>query len=342
MLRKVYYTILFLQFQIFVFAQTSELKLVRDSAYPQWLKSGEYRTDQTSGITFIDSYDGKKIFLLADDIGAIHKLVIVDDCIIKLYPVHLSADVMNYFQDYPKTDFEEIVYDRHHGKFYVSVEGHTTSYKDFTGIFEIKFNENLDTLVSVSRIEFEPEELFMRYINWNIGYEGLAVDSNYFYLGLEGFLEGKAYSDSSVIFIAEKKSKKIIKSIYTGSLGINTITGLYSDKDLSIWLLDRNQRKIFYLQFDDELNLISNKFTEFEPVVPGYDQFNYIGSYESITKDDEGNLYIVDDPWRQFFIPPDTVLNQFDDKTIKNFRENIPIIDRYQLKSKGACCGKNN
>lgn len=342
MLSKLYYTILFCLIFFSTLTQSQNSELVRDVSYPNWLKSGEYRTDQTSGITFISSQSGKKTFLLIDDIGALHKMVILDDCIFKFYPVHLSLSVQKYFSDFPKIDFEEITYDRNEKKFYVSVEGHTENYRNYVGIFEFEINESLDTVISVTKLNFYPEELFLKYTAWNIGYEGLTVDSKYFYLGLEGFLRGKAFSDSSVIFIADKNSKEIIKVIATTGLGIGSITGLYSDKDLSIWLLDRNNLKIFYLQFDEEFNVISSKSFSFEPVIPGYKHFNYVGSYESITIDDEGNIYIIDDPWREFFIPPDEILSQLDNETIKNFKQNIPIIDRFNLKTTGANSGTGN
>lgn len=333
MLSKVYYTAFILLLSIQLIAQDSGRELIRDQAYPQWLKSGDYRTDQTSGITFLKTEPGKKTFLLADDIGALHRFVIIDDCIFKFYSIHFSKVVTEYFKDYPKLDFEEIVYDRYDNKFYLSVEGHTENYKDYVGIFEIKFNDAFDTLLSVSKINFQPEELFYRYTAWNIGYEGLTVDSKYFYLGLEGFLEGKAFSDSTLLFIADKYSKEIIKKIYTSDLGIGTITGLFSDEDLSVWLLDRNNLKIYHLLFNEELEVISSEFFSFEPVIPNYPELNYVGSYESITIDDEGNIYIIDDPWREFFVPPDHILFKLDEQTIENFRKHIPIIDRFKIKN---------
>lgn len=332
MLSKVNYTIIISLFSIAVFAQTQNPKLVRDVEYPQWLKSGEYHTDQTSGIAFLGYKSGKKYFLLADDIGALHKFVILDDCVFMFYPIHFSDYVNEYFKDYPKIDFEEIVYDRYEEKFYVSVEGHTENHKEYTGIFELVFNDALDTVISVTKINFEPEELFLKYTAWNIGYEGLTVDSKYFYLGLEGFLRGKAFSDSSVIFIADKNSKEIIKEISTSNLGIGSITGMYSDEDYSVWILDRNNLKIFHLKFDEDLNVKNLISFNFEPVIPNHKHLNYVGSYEAITIDNDGYLYIVDDPWRQFFVPPDNILEQLDEKTIKNFKDNIPIIDRFLIK----------
>ncbi len=164
----------------------------------------------------------------------------------------------------------------------------------------------------------------------------------YFYIGLEGFLNGKTFADSTILFIADKNSKEIIKEIRTKQLGIGSITGLFCDRDFSLWLLDRNNLKIFHLGFDEDLNTISSISFNFEPVIPNYTNLNYVGSYESITMDNERNIYIVDDPWRQFFVPPDNILSQLDNKTIDNFKKHIPIIDKLKIKTKGAECEPGN
>ena len=100
-----------------------------------------------------------------------------------------------------------------------------------------------------------------------------------------------------------------------------------------MWLLDRNNLKIFHLEFDEGLNIISSISFNFEPVIPNYTNLNYVGSYESITMDEEANTYIVDDPWRQFFVPLENILSQLDNKTIDNFKKHIPIIDRLKNKN---------
>ncbi len=342
MLSRLYCTILvhFLFFNGLV--QSQSIESVRDIAYPNWLKSEDYRTDQTSGIAFVNSQSCKKTFILADDLGSLHRFVILEDSIFKFYPIRFSQQVIEYLKDFPKLDFEEIVYDRYEDKFYLSIEGNTEAYADWVGIYEIKFNVSIDTLVKIQKINFHPEEQFLKYTAWNIGYEGLGVDSRYFYLGLEGFLNGKTFTDSTVLFIADKSSKEIIKEIGTKQLGIGSITGLFCDKDISLWLLDRNNLKIFHLEFDDELNIKSLISFNFEPIIPNYTNLNYVGSYESITMDEEENIYIIDDPWRQFFVPPENILSQLDEKTIDNFKKHIPIIDRLKIKTKGAKCGPGN
>ena len=51
-----------------------------DNYYPRWLKTDSYRTNQTSGITFIsEDESGNDEFILIDDIGKLHRLQILQD-----------------------------------------------------------------------------------------------------------------------------------------------------------------------------------------------------------------------------------------------------------------------
>lgn len=81
------------------------------------------------------------------------------------------------------------------------------------------------------------------------------MDNNYFYLGLEGFQNNHQFADSSIIYIANKSDMKIVKQVSTKSLGIHTICGLFSDKNYSIWGVDRNSRKIFHITFNQDFTI---------------------------------------------------------------------------------------
>ena len=67
--------------------------------------------------------------------------------------------------------------------------------------------------------------------------------------------------------------------------------------------------------------------------IPGYSEYDYVVSMESITMDDSGNLFLVDDPWRNFFIPPGEILQKLDEKTVQNFKDFIPVIYKLNLKN---------
>lgn len=306
-----------------------------ENLYPRWLIGNGYHTEQTSGITYIGSNkENEKFFLLADDIGKIHRMKITNDTSFSFTSICFSEAVLWYFNDFPKLDFEEIAYDKYTGDLYLSIEGNEDNYKDFVGIYKISFiNDDLfgSAIVNIEKLNIQPESEFYKYTQWNIGYEDLAVDSNYLYLGLEGFVNDKEYTDSTIILVVDKNNLTITTEISTKELGIHTIGGLYADNNFNLWGVDRNNRRLFMLELSEDLEIIDTTSWKLKPTVPGYPEIGYIGSLESITFDNAGYIYLVDDPWRKFFIPPDNVLVKLDSQTISNFASYIPIIFKYKL-----------
>lgn len=322
---------LFISFQ----GCNDSLNITLDEKYPRWIREGDYQTRQTSGICFIKSgKEGEKHFLLADDIGAIHRLIIVKDTVFSLKRVSFSEGVNEYLKDFPKKDFEEIVFDNHTGKVYISIEGNSPKFIDFVGIYELEFFNNdifSDSVVDIRKLKIEPSETILKYVKSNIGFEGMAVDKKYFYIGLEGFSSKDSFSDSTLLYIVDKTNMNLVKTINTCELGLGTICGLYSDKDNSLWGIDRNRLTIFHLYFDDNLNIISKKYFDFTPAIPGNRNLVYVAAIESVTLDDERNLYMVDDPYTRVFIPPAAIFNRLDEKTQRNFKTYTPVIYKYKV-----------
>ena len=323
-----------ISFNSLLIAQSENIVLVPDPEYPIWLKTSQSRTQQTSGIAFIKSECDEKYFLAADDIGFIHLLTLKNDTIYNIDTISFTNDAYKYLTSFPKKDFEEIVLDPNTGEVYLSIEGNGPNFNDHVGIYKLIF-ENDDIfskqIIAIEKLNFKPEEEFYKYTNWNTGYEGVALDNNYFYLGLEGFVNNYQFADSSLIYIVNKSHLNIIKTINTKSLGIHTICGLFSDEDYSLWGIDRNNRTIFHILFDEKFNI--KDFSKFESVkfIPGYHNLNYLPSFESITMDEDNNLYIVDDPWKEVFVPTQNILDQLNDETINNFKNYIPIIFKYNI-----------
>ncbi len=313
----------------------SVLKLNRDPSYPRWLSSGDFSADQTSGITFLkETSEGTKYFLLADDTGSILHLEIKEDSIFTIKPVYFSETFQAYIDTFPKPDFEEIVYDRKNHEVFLSIEGNGPHPERYAGIYSLVFKDKnvfSDTILTIQRIPITPVNQFQKFLANNIGYEGLTLDDNYYYLGLEGFTNGKIFADSTVLFIAERSSGKIVKQINTKPLGIHTICGLFSDKNLSVYGVDRNNKILFHLEFDLNLNIIDSALVKIETSIPNYSSFDYVASIESITMDPEKNIYLIDDPWKSFFIPSNEILNQLDSLTVDRFRNFVPVIYKYSL-----------
>lgn len=313
---------------------TSNTNIHSAENYPRWLINNSYQTSQTSGITFLrEREDGSEEFLLADDIGKIHRLIITNDTIFNFYPIVFSDEVNEYLSEFPKLDFEEILYDRFTGDIYLSIEGNGDNHLLYHGIFKLKFKDDnifQDTITNLEKMNFLPQEEFYNELAPNTGYEGFAADENYFYLGLESVLtEEGSFTGHTILRIADKKTLKIVKEINTEELEISTICGLYSYQNNCLYGIDRNQRKLFKLELDEYLSIVDLEIFELQTVVPGFNQIEYIGSLESVTLAKDKSIYIVDDPWHSFFIPPAEILNQLDKRTIKNFKEFIPVIYKY-------------
>lgn len=316
--------------------QNNKLDLQEDSNYPRWLKTGNYSTDQTSSINFIGSVNNNtKEFLLADDIGKLHHLKITNDTVFHFTDIYLTPSVQTYLDSFPKKDFEEIVYDKYSDNVYLSIEGNGKNFKNFVGIYNITFKNNYvfnDTINEIEKINIEPKNLFLKYTDNNIGYEGVAVDSNYLYLGLEGFQEKGIFADSTLIFIVNKRNYKIIKQINTKPLGIYTVCGLYSDKNNSLYGIDRNNKTAFHFNLDSNLEVQNLSLFKLESTIPNYSKYDYVASLEGISFDDSGNIYFVDDPWKTYFVPSQEILSKLDPETIENFKNFVPVIFKYHIK----------
>ncbi len=333
-----WYRIILILLSAFIFfscqPKSTDLKITPAKNYPRWLMNDKYHTNQTSGITFLSkSNDGIMQFLLADDIGKIHRLFIKEDTLFSFSELKFSTQVMDYLADFPKLDFEEIFYDKFSGDIYITIEGNGEKYLAYHGIYRLMFKDNdiyQDSILGFEKLEFKPAEMFYKDLKPNIGYEGFTADKNYFYLGLENEQTSEGnFSGNTVIRIADKKSLTLVKEVSTDSIGIATICGLYSDKNLSLWGIDRNNKKVFKLNFDEYFNIAEINFFEIKTIIPRYNKFEYVGSLESITIASDKFLFMVDDPWPKYFIPPDEILNQTDEVTKENFKKLIPVIYKF-------------
>ncbi|MCK9424812.1 MAG: hypothetical protein M0Q21_02110 [Ignavibacteriaceae bacterium] len=311
-----------------------DLPLKPDKNYPRWLKTVDMHTNQTSGIAFLKEAESKKFFLLADDIGDFWRLSIARDTIFELKKLAFSASVQNFLSKFSKKDFEEIVYDKFTGDIFVSVEGNLPDVEKYVGIYQLKFSENnlfADTIVSFEKIQIYPQKLFLKYVDNNIGYEGLAVSEKYLFLGLEGFEKKSVFSDSTMIFIVDKKSKRIIKQLNTRNYKIQTICGLYCEGNNTLWGIDRNNAKIFRMKLNEKLDISEVKYYDAKGIIPNYKDYNYGAALESITMDNNANLYLVDDPWKKVFVPSKSILENLDSSTVANFKQLIPVIYKFKL-----------
>jgi hypothetical protein len=315
--------------------RSNQFEITEAKGFPRWLKDKHYSTNQTSGIAFIGrDKNNLKTFLTADDIGNIHHLKIKDDTLLYLSPINFSKEAEIFLDTFPKADFEDITYDKFSRRAFVSIEGNLPDPKKYTCICQINFeNEDpfSDKIVSFKKLNFKPGNLFFKYVDNNMGYEGLAVDSNYFYLGLEGIKKNNLFADSTLILIAGKKDLEIKKLINTKNLGIQSVCGLYSPNNRNIIGVDRNKRKIVRIIFNDDLTVKRTFIKEVDIKIPSFPAFSYVASLESVSMDDQNCIYLVDDPWKQFFIPSNQILQKIDSTAVENFKNFVPIIYKFKL-----------
>lgn len=321
---------------IFCDGDSTKFRIFPSENYPRWLMNEAYHTSQTSGITFLNESDDHILqFLLADDIGKIHRFFIKEDTLFSFSEIKFNKEVTDYFADFPKLDFEEIFFDKFSGNIYLTTEGNGENYLRYHGIYMLRFKDNnvfQDSIIGFQKLVFQPQEIFNKDLKKNIGYEGFTADENYFYLGLENVQTAEGnFSGNTVIRIADKNSLEIIKEISTRNIGITSICGLYSDENFSLWGIDRNSRKVFKLIFDEYFNIAEINYFEIKTVIPRYNKFEYVGSLESITIASDKFLFMSDDPWQTYFIPPDEILNQVDRTTANNFNNFIPVIYKFEI-----------
>lgn len=309
----------------------NNLELV--DGFPIWLKDDDKNTDQTSGITFIGEKNGKKYFLICDDIGKIHRIAL-NGTKLKIETIKFDNSVEDFLKSFEKKDFEEIVYDKSTNEVYLSIEGNGPDYKQEVGIYKLKFKDNdvfNDEIVKIEKVNFNDWDEITKFISNNIGFEGVGISETKFFLGLEGFQFGDLFLDSTLIYVIDKNTKKFIRSISTKNFKIYTICGLYALNDYHIFGIDRNQQNFFEIRFNKNYDVEYSKITKLDLPVPKKRELKYVASVESITLDDEKFVYVVDDPWRKFYVPPSNVLNQLSEKDVENFKKFIPLLFKYKL-----------
>ena len=85
---KLIFLLMILSVNIFISCDgdSTQSRIIPAENYPRWLLNDQYHTNQTSGITFLsESDDGTMKFLLADDIGKIHRFFIKDDTVFSIF-----------------------------------------------------------------------------------------------------------------------------------------------------------------------------------------------------------------------------------------------------------------
>lgn len=311
--------------------------------YPIWMMESNTprHTNQTSGLSYIGVKDGKKIFLGVDDIGKINRLTIDENLNppqMEIFEIPFSKEVNDLLYKFKKKDMEDIFYDKKNNRLFLTLEGHEYSsldpeiYKQKEGIYELTFNNdilNIDSILTMKRLKL-PREIYEHTFD-NVGFEGLAVTDKYFFLGLENYqAEGKEFTDSTLLYILDRNTDEV-KKISTRNLGISTITALYAVNDHLLYGIDRNRKSMFYIKFNDDFSVEKSESREIALSIPGHKDIDRIIGIapESITFDDNGNIYVATDPWLVFYKPDLADRRKISKEELNNFFEGIPMLYKF-------------
>ncbi|CAN5518095.1 hypothetical protein BH10BAC5_BH10BAC5_24340 [soil metagenome] len=320
-------------------------KLLNVDNYPIWMidKAG-VQTHQTSGICFlgISKKNGLKQFAVADDDGHIERIELDEKQnppSINIIPIVFSDTVESFFKQFKKRDFEEITYNKKSERLYITIEGFaqdwkTREFKNYEGVFELTYDKdyyNFDTILTVKKLPI-PDTLFT-YTQANCSFEGLAVTDNNFFLGLENIQTPVgSFTDSTVIYVLNRKDFTKIHTIRMKPYNIITVCGLYAKDDFNLYGVDRNSKNMFHLTLDSNFIVTDAKIIEMDLPVPGHPDINNITAFpvESITMDDVGRFYCTIDPWEDYYKPDPLDKKRLTFEELTMFQKFVPILFKFQ------------
>jgi len=341
MLRVFAPLILIVVFVIYVVLADGEVKSMDD--YPLWIiDSAGNHTEQTSGIYYLGKTGDETIFLTCDDIGKINKLIINESITppsIKIVEIGLSNNVLKVFTSFRKKDFEDISFDKEKNKVYLSVEGYAfdkknpMEFKNHEGIYELSCNNDalhFDSLLTITKLDL-PEKIF-EYTQDNVGMEGLTLTDNYFFFGLENCRNNVSnFTDSTFLYILNRKTNDL-KIIPTRKLFISSICGLYAKSDYELFGIDRNARSMFRILFNPDFAIENVELLQIDLSIPNHPDINQILGVapESITIDDQNNIYVTVDPWKDYYKPDLQDSKKLNEKEKEYFENAVPIIYKFE------------
>ncbi|HRE39860.1 MAG TPA: hypothetical protein PLG90_00875 [Ignavibacteria bacterium] len=314
-----------------------------ETGYPVWLfdSTGDI-ADQTSGLFFLSSQNKIKKFLICDDIGAISRIEVDENKNppdVKIQKIIFSDTVSKFFKTFVKVDFEEVIYDYKTDRILISSEGNNNDvntpfrYRKDEGIFSFTLNGDVETADSILNVEkVKADTNLFKFTRHNIAFEGFAESDNFYFLGLENYMAHQfVFSDSTEILVTDK-NLNLIKRISTGGESIVTISGLYAISDKELIGIDRNLRRIFYLKFDNDWKIIENKSVTMNLNVPDYPHISDVVGIapESLTMDNEQNIYVAIDPWKDNFMVDMVDREKLKDRDKKYFLNYTPILYKFK------------
>ncbi|MBL4888529.1 MAG: esterase-like activity of phytase family protein [Candidatus Lindowbacteria bacterium] len=281
-----------------------------------WLRLGDLRTDQTSGITYWKSSGETHTFLIVDDVGAVWSVKTSENegqTKIDLTKIKIQTPVpKDDISGWRKFDLEGITFDQISRSFTCVSEGRPSQVWEFTpaiGTFTSLPIKNLDLVLKEHASE-------------NKGLEAVARSGNITILGLEGSFYGDAY-----LVIVENNRVTALHNM-TDEFGLSSITGadIY---DSTLVLLDRNRDQVHFFELIQGKSLRQKSSFQLNYRAPDGRLFQ-VHSPEGITFGPDHTLWVTIDPWKVY--EPRTSYGTRSDRveTDENYIEKVPMIVRFR------------
>ena len=89
---------------------------------------------------------------------------------------------------------------------------------------------------------------------------------------------------------------------------------------------------MFHILFDNEFNIVSCKIKPLDLSTPGHPEINDVLGFapESVTFDNDKNIYISIDPWKEIYKPDIAQRKKLSQEELDNFYSFVPIIYKFK------------
>jgi len=89
---------------------------------------------------------------------------------------------------------------------------------------------------------------------------------------------------------------------------------------------------MFYIKFNDDFTVERSVVKKMDLSVPLHSDMNDIIGIapEAITFDDEGNIYVATDPWKDIYKPDIAEKKRMSTEELKNFYTFIPMLYKFK------------
>jgi hypothetical protein len=174
-------------------------------------------------------------------------------------------------------------------------------------------------------------EVIYKYTNENVGFEGMTITDNFFYIGLENISDLTAqFSDSTYLYVVDRKTSDV-KIISSKLFDAYSVTALCAVDDYTLYGIDRDSKKIFYIKFNSDFSIKETESKPIELSLPTHPDISIdlVAGAEAIAIDNDGNIYMDIDPWSDLY-RPQFVAGTLTEEEKNNLTKLVPILYKFK------------